>query len=75
MSPKAIRDIIKEKEEKEIRLKTQIPVHIDYASAGVDEDGNAIFGYDVYGYDAAAYEGALPVEEAKEFKAGSTRGL
>lgn len=75
MGAKAIRDIINEKEEKEVRLKTAIPVHIDYASAGVDEDGHAVFGYDVYGYDNAVYDGALPVEEAKEFKAGSTRGL
>lgn len=75
MSAKAIRDIINEKEEKEVKLKTAIPVHIDYASAGVDEEGNAVFGYDVYGYDNAVYDGALPVEEAKEFKASSTRGL
>ena len=75
MSAKAIRDIINEKEEKEVRLKTTIPVHIEYASAGVDEDGNAVFGYDVYGYDGAVYDGALPVEEAKEFKASSTKGL
>ncbi len=75
MSAKEIRDIIKEREEKEIKLKTAIPVHVDYVIASVDEEGNVVFGYDVYGYDQAYFDGALPVEEAKEYKAGSTRGL
>lgn len=75
MSAREIRDTIKEREEKEVKLKTPIAVHIDYASAGVDEEGNVVFGYDVYGYDQAFYDGVLPVEEAKEFKASSTRGL
>ncbi len=75
MSGREIRDIVQEREEKEIRLKTPLPVHIDYASAGVDEEGNVIFGADIYGYDQAFFDGVLPVEEAKEYKAGSTRGL
>lgn len=75
MSGREIRDIIQEKEEKEIKLKTPLPVHIDYASAGVDDEGNVIFGADIYGYDQAFFDGVLPVEEAKEYKAGSTRGL
>ncbi|MBM4342065.1 MAG: L,D-transpeptidase family protein [Deltaproteobacteria bacterium] len=75
MSAKEIRDAIKEREEKEIKLKTPIPVHIDYVIASVDEEGQVVFGYDVYGYDQAYFDGALPVEEAKEYKAGSTRGL
>ncbi|MBI5607944.1 MAG: L,D-transpeptidase family protein [Deltaproteobacteria bacterium] len=75
MSAREIRDIIQEKEEKEIKLKTPLSVHIDYASAGVDEEGNVIFGADIYGYDQAFFDGVLPVEEAKEYKAGSTRGL
>ncbi len=75
MSAKEIRDIIKEREEKEVKLKTAIPVHIDYVIASVDEEGNVVFGYDVYGYDQAYFDGVLPVEEAKEYKAGSTRGL
>ena len=75
MSAKEIKDIIKEREEKEVKLKTPIAVHIDYVSAGVDEEGRAVFGYDIYGYDQAYYDGVLPVEEAKEYKAGSTRCL
>jgi len=75
MTPGQIRAAIKEKEEKIIQLKTPIPVHIDYASAGVDGEGHTVFGADVYGYDQAFFDGQLPVEEAKEYKAASVRGL
>jgi murein L,D-transpeptidase YcbB/YkuD len=75
MTPGQIRDAIKEKEEKIIQLKTPFWVHVDYVSAAVDEEGHAIFGADVYGYDQAFYDGQLPVEEAKEYKAASVRGL
>jgi murein L,D-transpeptidase YcbB/YkuD len=75
MSKKAIRDAIKEGEEKEVKFKEPVELHIDYASAAIDDDGNVLFGADVYGYDQAYFDGALPVEEAKEYKAGSTRGL
>lgn len=75
MTPKEIADIIDEAEEKEIRLKNPIWVHIDYATAHVGEAGELFFGADIYGYDEAFFSGKLPVEEAKEYKAGSTRGL
>jgi len=75
MSPKEIQDIIDEAEEKEIRLKSPIWVHIDYATAHVGADGEVHFGADIYGYDQAFFGNALPVEEAKEYKAASTRGL
>ncbi|MFZ4577692.1 MAG: L,D-transpeptidase family protein [Myxococcota bacterium] len=75
MTPGQIRAAIDEKEEKIVNLKTPIPVHIDYASAGVDEEGHVVFGNDVYGYDQAFFDGLLPVEEAKEYKAASVRGL
>jgi murein L,D-transpeptidase YcbB/YkuD len=75
MTSEQIRDIVKEGEEKAVNLKTPIPVHIDYASVAVDEEGHVIFGSDVYGYDRAFFDGVLPVEEAKTYKAGSTRGL
>jgi murein L,D-transpeptidase YcbB/YkuD len=41
----------------------------------VDDEGRVQFGADVYGYDEAYFAGALPVEEAKEYKAASARGL
>lgn len=75
MDRKAIKDAIAEKEEVEVKLQTPIPVHIDYASVAVDDQGHVIFGADVYGYDEAYFTGALPVEEAKEYKAASARGL
>ncbi len=75
MSRQAIKDAIAEKEEVEVKLQTPIPVHIDYASVAVDDEGRIQFGADVYGYDEAYFSGALPVEEAKEYKAASARGL
>lgn len=75
MTPGQIREAIKEKEEKIIQLKTPFWVHIDYMSAQVDEEGHVAFGADVYGYDQAYYDGQLPVEEAKEYKAASVKGL
>jgi len=75
MSPGQIKDAIKEKEEKIVILKNQIWVHIDYVSVLVDEKGHVAFGADVYGYDQAFFDGQLPVEEQKEYKAGSARGL
>lgn len=75
MSPSQIREAIKEKEEKIIQLKTPFWVHVDYVTAAVDDEGHAIFGADVYGYDQAFYDGLLPVEEAKEYKAASVKGL
>ena len=75
MTPGQIRAAIKEKEEKIVQLKTPIPVHIDYATAGADQEGHTVFGADVYGYDQAFFDGQLPVEEAKEYKAASVRGL
>ena len=58
-----------------MKLQAPIPVHIDYASVAVDDEGRVQFGADVYGYDEAYFAGALPVEEAKEYKAASARGL
>ena len=75
MGRQAIKDAIAEKEEVEVKLQTPIPVHIDYASVAVDDEGRVQFGADVYGYDEAYFAGALPVEEAKEYKAASARGL
>jgi murein L,D-transpeptidase YcbB/YkuD len=75
MTAREIREAIEEKEEKIVNLKTPIAVHIDYVSAAVDEEGKLSFGADVYGYDKAFFDGALPVEEAKEYKAASVRGL
>jgi murein L,D-transpeptidase YcbB/YkuD len=75
MSASEIRKAIEEKEEKIVNLKTPLWVHIDYVSAAVDGEGHVLFGADVYGYDKAFFEGALPVEEAKEYKAASVRGL
>ncbi len=75
MSAGQIREAIKEKEEKIIQLKTPFWVHVDYVTAAVDDEGHTIFGADVYGYDQAFYDGLLPVEEAKEYKAASVKGL
>ena len=75
MGRQAIKDAIAEKEEVEVKLQAPIPVHIDYASVAVDDEGRVQFGADVYGYDEAYFAGALPVEEAKEYKAASARGL
>ena len=75
MSRAQIKSAIEEKEEVEVKLKSPIPVHIDYATVAVDDEGRVQWGADVYGYDEAFFAGALPVEEAKEFKASSARGL
>jgi L,D-transpeptidase YcbB len=39
-------------EEKQVRLKEKIPVHIVYFTAWVDENGGLHFQPDIYGYDA-----------------------
>ena len=70
-----IKKILDEREEKIVMLKKPIPVHIDYVTATVDEDGEVQFWGDVYGYDQAFFTGQLPVEEVEEYKAASTRGL
>lgn len=75
MTKRDIKDAVEEKEEMEVRLKTPIPVHIDYVTVAVDDEGRVQWGADVYGYDEAFFAGALPVEEAKEYKAASARGL
>ena len=75
MTKRDIKDAVDEKEEMEVRLKTPIPVHIDYVTVAVDDEGRVQWGADVYGYDEAFFAGALPVEEAKEYKAASARGL
>ena len=75
MSPREIRTVVQEGKEKVVNLKTAISVHIDYVSAAVDDDGKVVFGADIYGYDRAFFDGALPVEESKEYKAASVQGL
>lgn len=70
-----IKKILDEREEKVVMLKKAIPVHIDYVSASVDEEGEVQFWGDIYGYDQAYFTGQLPVEEVEDYKAASTRGL
>lgn len=72
---KKINEIIAEKEEKLIMLKTRIPVYIDYVSARVDEQDQVVFESDIYAYDLAYFSGQLPVEEMEDYKPASLEGI
>jgi len=48
-----ILDAMNAGEEKHVRLKEKIPVHIVYFTAWADENGGLRFQPDVYGYDGA----------------------
>lgn len=74
-SRKKIKEIIDEREEKVVMLRTPIDVHIDYVGAGVDEDGAVVFWSDIYDYDQAYFSGQLPVVEVEEYKPASVKGL
>jgi murein L,D-transpeptidase YcbB/YkuD len=51
---KEIKDKLKEKTYHPIFLKHKVPVHIEYYTVRVDEDGRAVFLIDIYGRDQAA---------------------
>jgi murein L,D-transpeptidase YcbB/YkuD len=51
---KSILEAMHSGNEKHVRLKTKIPVHIAYFTAWVDENGGLHFQPDIYGYDTDA---------------------
>lgn len=54
--------------ERGIRLTKPIPVHIEYNTVSVSDDGHIRFLLDVYGYDAEFYDGKVPLPK-RNFKA------
>ena len=46
--------------QKEINLKTPIPIFVEYNSVGVDEKGRMQFFSDAYGYDKDFFDGKIP---------------
>ena len=50
-----------------VKLKTPIPIYIDYNTVGVDPTGKMMFFIDVYQYDRDFYNGKIPYT-AKELK-------
>jgi len=49
--------------EKEIILKTPIPIFVEYNSVGVDEMGRMQFFSDVYSYDKDFFDGKIPYSD------------
>ena len=72
------RDIAKiQEKEKEhyIKLKSSIPIYVEYNSVSADEEGWVYFFADVYKYDLAYWENRLPVELAEELTKSEIKRL
>jgi murein L,D-transpeptidase YcbB/YkuD len=66
-----------EKIEKEtyIKLKTPVPVYVEYNTVGAAEDGFIYFYADIYKYDKAYWENQLPVQLAEDLSTDELRSL
>ena len=67
MTAKELKAVLESKKERGVNLKEHIPVHIDYNTISVSENGDMMFLLDIYEYDKAFYDGEvpLPVEPEK----------
>ncbi|MBT9555407.1 MAG: L,D-transpeptidase family protein [Myxococcales bacterium] len=66
-SASKVNDILKSRKEKAFRLKTPVPIHVEYNTVGFDQDDEEpIFFSDVYGYDKAYWAGELPLAREEE---------
>ncbi len=63
VSEARVNHFLAKEEPKDIRLKTPVPIFIEYNSAGVDDKGRGMFFADVYSYDKDYFAGKIPYSE------------
>jgi murein L,D-transpeptidase YcbB/YkuD len=70
-----IEKILEKAKEHYIKLKTPIPIYVEYNSVGADEEGWVHFYIDIYKYDLAYWENRLPVELAEDLTSTEIKRL
>jgi hypothetical protein len=70
-----IEKILEKAKEHYIKLKTPIPIYVEYNSVGADEEGWVHFYIDIYKYDLAYWENRLPVELAEDLTSAEIKRL
>jgi murein L,D-transpeptidase YcbB/YkuD len=65
-TPEAIQATLKRRKEQTVWLPEPIPVHIQYWTAWVDDDGGLQFRNDIYGYDRLPGVQRLPTNTVKK---------
>ncbi|GMV40851.1 MAG: hypothetical protein AMXMBFR64_25670 [Myxococcales bacterium] len=65
LTPEEFDKILKKGTERGLSLRRKIPVHVEYNTVSVDDDGHVMFLLDVYKYDQAYREGQVPLRGAK----------
>jgi len=58
-----------------LKLKTKVPIYIEYNSVSADADGKVHFFIDVYKYDEAYWENSLPVQLTEELSKSEVKRL
>lgn len=70
-----VKEILEKEKEHYIKLKTPIPIYVEYNSVGADEEGWVHFYIDIYKYDLAYWENRLPVELAEDLTSAEIKRL
>jgi len=70
-----VEKILEKAKEHYIKLKTPIPIYVEYNSVGADEEGWVHFYIDIYKYDLAYFENRLPVELTEDLTSAEVRRL
>lgn len=65
LTPEELEKVLRSKTERGFSLRRKIPVHVEYNTVSVDDDGHVMFFLDVYKYDQAYRDGAVPIRGAK----------
>lgn len=65
LTPDEFEKILKSRAERGLTLRRKIPVHVEYNTVSVDDEGHVMFFLDVYKYDQAFREGNVPIRGAK----------
>ncbi len=60
-SPK-FKQMMKDQQERGLKLRTKIPIHVEYNTVSVNDAGHMMFLLDVYSYDKAFFAGEVPIE-------------
>ncbi len=60
MTPEMVETMKATEEPRDVRLKTPVPIFIEYNSVGVDPEGRMMFFADHYGYDQDFFDGKIP---------------
>ena len=65
LTPEEFERVLKSRTERGFTLRRKIPVHVEYNTVSVDDDGHVMFFLDVYKYDQAFRDGAVPIRGPK----------